>query len=79
MTLVLGALHQPHHLFDEVERKSVYPSDALGCLIAFDVGLKNGVEDLIRGQRVGIFLIGPEFGGGRLLENGARNNDRVRD
>ena len=79
MTLVLRALHQPHHLFDEVERKTVYPSDAFGCLIAFDVGLKNGIEDFIRGQRIGIFLIGPEFCGGWLLENGQRNNARVRD
>src|SRR5579872_42178 len=69
LALVLRALHQPHHLLDEVERKTALRGDALRRLIPLHVGLDNRIEDFIWRQRIGIFLARPEFCRRRLLQN----------
>src|SRR4030042_3136273 len=63
--LVLVAVHHadhaPHRLFGEAHRQDVGKA-----LVLLHVGLDDGVEDLVGGQRLLVHLVGPQLGGGRL-------------
>ena len=70
LALVLGSLHEPDHVFDQVKGKTVCTGNLLGAFVTFDVGLEDGIEHLVRRQRVGIPLVRAEFRRGRLLDDG---------
>ncbi len=62
LTLVLAAFHQFYNPADEFEIELKRCCNCLRCFVAFDVGLKNRIEDVIRRQRIGVFLIGTQLG-----------------
>src|SRR5207302_10455214 len=70
--LVFVEVDHPHYTPDDglVEAHS---DDLLEAAVVLDVGLEDGIEDLVGRQAVGIELTGAELGGGRLLD------DLVRD
>ena len=70
VAFVFRPLHQANYLLDEFERKTILLRDACRGLIAFDICLEDGVEDIVGRQRIRILLIGTQFSGGRLLDNG---------
>ena len=43
--------------------------DLLWRFVALDVGFEDGVENVVGRQRVGVLLVGAQFGGGRLLDD----------
>jgi len=45
-----------------------------GGFVAFYIGLKDWVENLVGRQRVSVLLVRAQFGGGRLFKNRARNH-----
>ena len=53
--------------------------DDLGAAaVAFDVGLEDGVEDVVGGQGVGVELVGAELGAGGFVEHGLGDEGGVR-
>src|SRR5580698_2081423 len=62
LALVLGALDQMDHVFDDGRRKTVGRDNLRGGFIALDVGLKDGIENFVGRQRVRILLAGAKLG-----------------
>src|SRR4030042_2068509 len=62
--LVLVAVDQadpaPHPLFLEPHRQDIGEA-----LVFFPVGLEDGGEDIVRGEALLVYLVGPQLGGGR--------------
>src|ERR1035438_5263551 len=73
LAFVFGLLHQADHLFDEFQRKSVHPRNALRSFIALHISLKNWIEDFVRRQRVRVLLVGPQLRRRRLFKNRSWN------
>ena len=63
---------------DEIERKTVLGGDALRSLVALDIGLDDGIEDLVGRQRIGVHLARPQLGRGRLVREWLRESLPVR-
>ena len=58
-------------------RRTTSPSnpaawDVGGRPVVLDIGLEDSVEDIVRGQAVGIELVLAEFGRGRLVDDSLR-------
>ena len=58
------------------------PCSAAICfrsLVALDVGLDNGIENVVGRQRIGVLLVRAQLGRGRLFQNGCGNHFPSRD
>src|ERR1700722_9237537 len=71
LPLVLTAFDELEDGTDEGDRNALVGGDLFGGAVALDVGLEDGIEDLVGRERVGVALVGAELGGGMLFEGGA--------
>src|ERR1700677_3097531 len=74
LTLVFGAIHQSNHASHYFNVDATVRGDALGRMRIFHIVLEYGIENVIRRQRVAVFLIGAQLGRRRLFQRGSRNH-----
>ena len=63
LTLVLAAIDEQGDIADELRIVAVFTSNLVGGLDLFNVGFKDGVENFVGRKRIGVLLVGAEFGG----------------
>src|SRR5204862_386658 len=68
--LVLGELHQPDHSLDVLPRVAAV-HELLGVEVLLDVGLADGVEAVVRRQRLVGALLAAQLGRRRPPQHGA--------
>ena len=70
MALVFGAIDHAYYTFNDFHVESAICRNALGGMRILYIIFKHGVQNFVGRQRVAVFLVGPQFCRGRLLERG---------
>src|SRR5437868_7988581 len=69
LSFVFIALHRPGDFAHQIQIVTAFRRDLLHALVVFDIVLEDGIECLVRRQRVAIFLIGPQLRRGGLIQS----------
>src|SRR5258707_1062320 len=73
LPLVFRAIDHAHHLSHKAQIKPPLSRYLLGSFAVLNIVLQNRVQHIIRRETVCVLLVGPQLGGGWLIERGLRN------
>src|SRR3989440_12546548 len=75
-TFVFAGIHQAHDTLHRFAVKT-HGYDLFEAAVFFGVGTQDGIEHLVGRQTIGVLLAGAQFGGGRLFDDGWRDDRSI--